>query len=307
MAIPILLVAGHLGAGKTTLINRLLRADHGLAIAAIVNDFGSIDIDAALLTSAADGLVSLKNGCICCSLQGDLLRTLAGIVRRNPAPDAIVIETSGISDPAEIIRGLMDPVVFKAASLDTVVTLVDAAQITDAPELMADRLWISQAGAADILLLTKSDLVGQSTTQDLVGALESRFAPRPVLSLGDDLPLELLFGQGLGESRQVPLLRPAALQLFQTTSWTATSPLSLARFQAALGLMSRKLLRAKGIIQFVEKPDQPLLFQLVGVRATLLTSPILAGEGLSAAIALIARHDEGELEDITAALDASVG
>lgn len=91
MTIPVLLVAGFLGAGKTTLVNHLLQNPDGRRIAAVVNDFGAIDVDATLLGLSADGVVSLKNGCICCSLQGDLMRTLVTLTRRHPSPDAIVI------------------------------------------------------------------------------------------------------------------------------------------------------------------------------------------------------------------------
>ena len=103
MSVPILLVTGFLGSGKTTLINDLLQDEHGMRIAAIVNDFGSINIDAALLESASDEVIGLKNGCICCSLQGDLLRTLKQGLTNN-APDLIVIEASGVADPEGIIQ-----------------------------------------------------------------------------------------------------------------------------------------------------------------------------------------------------------
>src|ERR1700743_3786401 len=95
MPVPILLVAGFLGAGKTTVVNHLLANAAGKRIAAVVNDFGSINIDAELIAGASDGVVSLTNGCICCSLEGDLLRTLATLLRRDPQPELIVIETSG--------------------------------------------------------------------------------------------------------------------------------------------------------------------------------------------------------------------
>ena len=306
MAIPTLLIAGYLGCGKTTLINRLLKADHGLRIAAVVNDFGAINIDAALLESASDGLVSLKNGCICCTLQGDLLRSLATLVRRDPAPDVIVIETSGISDPAEIIRSLLDPVIFKAAALETVLTLVDAAQATDAVGLMQDPLWVSQAKSSDILLVTKSDLIANAATAELTNVLETRFGPRTVFVLGNHLPMELMFGQGAGEARLVAPVRPVSSPMFRTTTWTAIEPLSIGRFHAALDLMSRRLLRAKGVVTFTERPAQPLLLQLVGTRATLVTSPVPPGEGLAAVIVLIAKADATDLADITALLDASV-
>src|ERR1700726_4109188 len=104
--VPILLVAGFLGAGKTTVVNELLAHADGRRIAAVVNDFGAINIDAELIAGISDGVVSLTNGCICCSLEGDLLRTLAAILRRSPRPDAIMIETSGIADPGDLVHNL---------------------------------------------------------------------------------------------------------------------------------------------------------------------------------------------------------
>src|SRR5712672_1356358 len=109
--VPILLVAGFLGAGKTTVVNHLLAHAEGRRIAAVVNDFGAINIDAELITGASEGIVSLTNGCICCSLQGDLLRTLGALLRRDPRPEFIVIETSGVADPSDIVRNLMDPLI----------------------------------------------------------------------------------------------------------------------------------------------------------------------------------------------------
>ena len=112
-AVPILLVAGFLGAGKTSVVNHLLAQAEGRRIAALVNDFGTINIDAALIEGASEGVVSLANGCICCSLEGDLLRSLAAMLRRDPRPDHIVIETSGIAEPGEVVRTLMDPVIWR--------------------------------------------------------------------------------------------------------------------------------------------------------------------------------------------------
>ena len=97
MPVPILLVTGFLGAGKTTVVNHLLAHAEGRRIAAVVNDFGAINIDAELIEGASDGVVSLANGCICCTLEGDLLRTLAALLRRDPRPEFIVIETSGVA------------------------------------------------------------------------------------------------------------------------------------------------------------------------------------------------------------------
>src|SRR3954465_14921717 len=111
MPVPILLVTGFLGAGKTTVVNHLLAHAEGRRIAAIVNDFGAINIDAELIAGASDGVVSLANGWFCCSPEGDVLRTLSTLVGRDPRPDTIVIETGGVADPADIVRNLMDPVI----------------------------------------------------------------------------------------------------------------------------------------------------------------------------------------------------
>src|SRR6478672_12032022 len=130
--VPILLFTGFLGAGKTTIVNHLLAHAEGRRIAAVVNDFGAINIDAELIAGASDGVVSLSNGCICCSLEGDLLRTLAALLRRDPQPEFIVIETSGVADPSDIVRNLMDPLIWQEAPLETVLCVVDATMKTEA-------------------------------------------------------------------------------------------------------------------------------------------------------------------------------
>src|ERR1700736_1741124 len=156
MSVPVVLVAGFLGAGKTTVVNYLLAHADGRRIAAVVNDFGAINIDAELITGASDGVVGLRNGCICCSLQGDLLRTLAALLRRDPRPEFIVIETSGVADPADIVRNLMDPVIWREAPLEAVLCVVDA---TTPAATLKDALLRSQLRMADVVALSKVDLV----------------------------------------------------------------------------------------------------------------------------------------------------
>jgi G3E family GTPase len=177
--VPILLATGFLGAGKTTTVNRILAHAAGRRIAAVVNDFGAINIDAQLIAGAGDGVVSLTNGCICCSLEGDLLRTLASILRRSPRPDHIVIETSGVADPADIVRNLMDPVIWKEAPLETVLCVVDA---TTPVVQLDDALLRSQVRAADVVALSKTDLVeaanGSATLSRRSGGQRSWWTPR---------------------------------------------------------------------------------------------------------------------------------
>jgi G3E family GTPase len=303
MTTPILLITGFLGAGKTTLINRLLAEPQGRKLAAVVNDFGAIDIDATLLASVTDGVISLKNGCICCSLQGDLLRTLSTILRRS-APDGIVIETSGVSNPAEIVRALLDPVIFREAALDAVICVTDARMLTDQPELFDDTLWRSQLDAADYIALSKTDLVSQQECDLVRGRLGRHKPGRAIYHMVDGrIPPELLFSADLH--------RPAAgrapksmtaLPAFQTISWTSRVPLIMARFQNVIGQLGPRLVRAKGIVEFAERPGQAMLFQLVGTRATI--SPAPQGVSGTDAVQLVFIARSGDLDE--AALASSL-
>ena len=267
--VPILLVAGFLGAGKTTVVNHLLAHAQGRRIAAVVNDFGAINIDAELITGAADGVVSLSNGCICCSLEGDLLRTLAALLRRDPRPEFIVIETSGVADPADIVRNLMDPLIWREAPLETVLCVVDA---TIPIATLNDALLRSQLRAANIVALSKVDLVdeaGRTEIRDAVRAV--RPAAVVVDAVHGEVPTELLFP---ADPERVPVTRepgrrgPVAGR-FETLSWTSESPLSLPRLQAAIGRLAPKLARAKGLFETREQPGRLTVFQFAGGRATL--------------------------------------
>lgn len=308
MTIPIVLVAGFLGAGKTTLVNGLLRDPGGRRIAAIVNDFGAIDIDAELLGQAADGIVSLRNGCICCSLGGDLLRTLSTLLRRVPAPDAIVIETSGAADPAEIVRSLLDPAIHAEMPLDTVVTLVDARHLADRPALFDDPLWRSQVAAADLCLLAKTDLVAA----DELGRVREGLARRKPRHLTFDVtdgafpPDLLFFGFDHPAAAPDPRRTRVASERFASLSWTSPRPLSLGRFQAAIGRLAPALVRAKGFVTFEDRAEQPMLFQLVGTRATIVSRAAPAETGLAARLVLIGEIGRLDPAAATALLDETM-
>jgi G3E family GTPase len=268
--VPILLVTGFLGAGKTTVVNHLLAHAEGRRIAAVVNDFGAINIDAELIADAGDGVVSLANGCICCSLQGDLLRTLAALLRREPQPEFIVIETSGVADPGDIVRNLMDPLIWREAPLETVLCVVDAT--TPVATLNADALLRSQLRAADVVALSKMDLVDAAARAQLRDAIRV-LHPRVVLvdALQGEVPAELLFPVDPNRApapREVAPRRPTA-DRFETLSWTSERPVSLPRLQQAIGRLAPKLARAKGLFETVEQPGQLTVFQFAGGRATL--------------------------------------
>jgi cobalamin biosynthesis protein CobW len=308
MTVPILLVAGFLGAGKTTLVNQLLREPRGQRIAAIVNDFGAIDVDAALLGQSADGIISLKNGCICCSLQGDLMRTLATLLRRDPIPDVIVIETSGASDPAQIVRSLLDPAIYAATPLDTVVTVVDARHVVDRPELCDDPLWRSQLTAADLVVIGKTDLVDTPELERVRALIALQKPSRLIFDAVQGLvPWELILHQGAYTTVTPHKFESApATERFEAITWMAPSPLSLARFQFVIGQLAPRLLRAKGFVTFDHLPDRQLLFQLVGTRATLAPTTVSSEERIGARLDLVAEIGRLDRNEALRLLDTAI-
>jgi G3E family GTPase len=166
--IPVTVLTGYLGAGKTTLLNRILTQEHGQKIAVIVNEFGEIGIDNQLIVDADEEIFEMNNGCICCTVRGDLIRIIANLMRRRDKFDRLVIETTGLADPAPVIQTFfVDEDVQNQTHLDAVVTVVDAKHIIqhwDADEA------VEQIAFADVILLNKTDLV---TTEEL-NVLEQR-------------------------------------------------------------------------------------------------------------------------------------
>src|SRR5882672_11450218 len=156
--IPVTVLTGYLGAGKTTLLNRILSEPHGQKFAVIVNEFGEIGIDNDLVVGADEEVFEMNNGCICCTVRGDLVRIIDGLMRRKGKFDAIIVETTGLADPAPVAQTFfVDENVGRKTKLDAVVTVADAKwlvdRLKDAPEAK------NQIAFADVILLNKSDLV----------------------------------------------------------------------------------------------------------------------------------------------------
>ncbi|WP_372674625.1 CobW family GTP-binding protein [Aquicoccus sp.] len=296
MSVPVLLVTGFLGAGKTTFINRMLHGEHGLRIAAIVNDFGSINIDAALLDASAEGVIGLRNGCICCSLQGDLMRTLKQVMARAPKPELIVIEASGVADPAGIVQSLMDPVIWSQARLETVIGIVDA---PDALRRKDDPLWQAQLRGADILFLSKT---ADTTPQDVTAlrAALSVQGKKHIFDMEAPLPLAALFIEA-GHERDSLTARPHDDSRFLHLEWKCDGPLELHAFQETMSRLAHTLLRGKGFVSFRGRTGR-MLFQLVGTRAALSPEPSDGEEGCK--LVLIGERGEFDPDAALRALDA---
>jgi G3E family GTPase len=164
--IPVTVITGYLGAGKTTLLNRILTEQHGRRYAVIVNEFGEIGIDNDLVVGADEEVFEMNNGCICCTVRGDLIRIIEGLMRRRGKFDAIIVETTGLADPAPVAQTFfVDADVKDAARLDAVVTLADAKwlsdRLKDAPEAK------SQIAFADVVVLNKTDLVSPEDLEEV--------------------------------------------------------------------------------------------------------------------------------------------
>ncbi len=158
--IPVTVLTGYLGAGKTTLLNRILSENHGKKYAVIVNEFGEIGIDNDLIIGADEEVFEMNNGCVCCTVRGDLVRILDGLMKRKGKFDAIIVETTGLADPAPVAQTFfVDEDVQKNARLDAVVTVADAKwlsdRLKDAPEAK------NQIAFADVIVLNKTDLVSR--------------------------------------------------------------------------------------------------------------------------------------------------
>ena len=163
---PVTVLTGYLGAGKTTLLNRILSEPHGKKYAVIVNEFGEIGIDNDLIVNADEEVFEMNNGCICCTVRGDLIRIIEGLMRRKGKFDAIIVETTGLADPAPVAQTFfVDEEVGKKTRLDAVVTVADAKwlkdRLKDAPEAK------NQIAFADVILLNKTDLVDEAELQEV--------------------------------------------------------------------------------------------------------------------------------------------
>jgi len=276
--IPVTIVTGFLGAGKTSLVNHLLTAPHGLRVAVLVNDFGAVNIDVELIARRDGEIVSLENGCICCSLADGLLAAAVRVLRLPQPPDRIVIETSGVSDPFEVARTFADPELQPYAPLDGVVTVVDAElgpTLAGAEAALARR----QIAASDIVLLNKTDLIddaGRLRARDWVGAsaprarlLETVRAAAPVELLmdigGDALDLA---GDAAGTGPECHA-HPHDAPPFDSAVYESEAPISYARLRNALAAMPATVFRAKGLLYVAEKPDHRLILQATGRRAEL--------------------------------------
>jgi len=210
--IPVTVLTGYLGAGKTTLLNRILSEPHGKKYAVIVNEFGEIGIDNDLVVGADEEVFEMNNGCICCTVRGDLVRILDGLMRRKGKFDAIIVETTGLADPAPVAQTFfIDENVGRKTRLDAVVTVADARwlndRLKDAPEAK------NQIAFADVILINKTDLVSADELRDVEARIRgiNRYA-RVHKTERAQLPLDEVLGRNAFDLDRILDIEPEFLE-----------------------------------------------------------------------------------------------
>ncbi len=268
--IPVTIITGFLGAGKTTLLNHLLQQYQGKRIAIIENEFGDLNIDKSLIESENDGVYELSNGCICCSLNSELLTVLSKLVDRPEPPEYLIIETTGLADPTSIILSFITDVVVQSAfELDGVIALADASllkkQVKEHPEAS------KQIALADIVVLNKTDLVGEVQVSELVDTIqylnpqvETRLAVNAVVD--EALLYRRAFRADQVQQNMAKTPRFFVGHLDQTTSIAMSfdQPFDFLLFNNWMNYQLNgrcgELYRCKGVL-WVEHFDQKLIFQ----------------------------------------------
>ena len=232
--VPVTILTGFLGSGKTTLLNRILSEEHGKRIAVIENEYGEVGIDQALVINADEEIFEMSNGCICCTVRGDLIRVLGNLMKRRDKFDYVLVETTGLADPGPVAQTFfMDDEIREEFTLDGIVTLVDAAHIDQ--QLGRSDESTEQVAFADVLVLNKTDLVDSEGLDSVEARLrEMNRMARVVRSEKADVPVDTVLNLSAFDLDQVLERRPTFLEPEYPFEWTGVYALQPGRYELSL-------------------------------------------------------------------------
>lgn len=300
--IPVTLIGGYLGAGKTTLVNHLLRQAQGRRLAVLVNEFGALPIDADLIEAEGEDLIAIAGGCICCSYGSDLVEALIAMAKRRPRPDHLLIETSGVALPGSVAQSIS---LVGGLVLDAIVVIADAETVMEraCDRYLADTI-ARQLGEADIVILNKADLVPPGRMDEATRWLAERWpAARVVPSVRAGVDPQVVLGVGAPPRRAGVLRLPGHVTAgYVSVAITLGGKVDAGALARALSGEVDGLVRAKGFVADVGGAIMSL--QVVGRRSEVCEArpQVLKDDpfGRIAAIGLAGVMSEREVESVVA-------